>query len=161
MCVQDSRSESESHKTTPLDIDFRAASFPSDALSVKRLRAIFPKHFDGDGRLLDGYANNSFFCPLAAEEPAHLMRLTELICDERVVAAGAFFQALYGDNHGYEKGSESIEEERECIERAKADLERNLQFFKLADSSETARLLIRQIEAEGERQAHARKSVAR
>jgi len=142
------------------EMDFRAVSFPSDAVSVKRLRSIFTEHFDGHGLLVDGYTNNDFFFPSACEKPAHLMRLTELICDERVVAAGAFYQTLYGDERGYDEESQVIEE-RECIEHSKSRLEENLQFFKLADSPETARLLIRQIEEQGEQQVRDAKSVNR
>jgi hypothetical protein len=137
------------------EMDFRAVSFPSDAVSVKRLRSIFTKHFDGRGLIVDGYTNNDFFFPSAPEKPSHLMRLTELICDERVVAAGTFYQTL---------GNEQIElnhEEREVIEDSKGRLEKNLQFFKLADSPETARLLIRQIEEQGAQQARDAKSVNR
>ena len=137
------------------EMDFRIASFPSDALSVKRLRAIFPQHFDGHGLIVDGYANNDFFFPFGAEQPTHLVRLTEMICDERVVAAGAFYETL-GD-----KELAVNVEEREAIDESKTRLEQNLQFFKLADSPETARLLIRQIEEQGEQQARAARSASR
>ena len=146
----------DSEAVTPYaEMDFRAASFPSDALSVKRLRAIFPTHFDGHGLIVDGYTNNDFFFPSGPENPPHLMRFTELICDERVVAAGAFYES-----HPDRKIALN-DEERESIAHSKVRLVENLQFFKLADSPETARLLIRQIEEQGEQQGRAAQSVSR
>jgi hypothetical protein len=61
-------------------IDLRSAAFPSDALSVKRLRRLFLETFE-DGALPDGYGH--FFFPAATEKPDHLMRLTELISAAR------------------------------------------------------------------------------
>jgi hypothetical protein len=160
LAMTNSSDDAEQSHPVPLEMDFRVASFPSDSLSVKRLRLIFPKHFDGQGLIVDGFANNDFFFPSAAEKPDHLMRLTELICDERVVAAGAFCETRYGERRGYREESQ-VAEERECIVQSKRRLEENLQRFKLADSPETARMLIRQIEEQGEQQARAAKSVDR
>jgi hypothetical protein len=128
------------------DIDFRTISFPSDALSVKRLRALFPDNFDKPGMLRDGFGD--FFFPSGVEEPEHLMELTRLISEERITAAGAF-HAMYD----HPPDAKLDAEELECIDDAKKKLVGLYQFFKLADSPETARLLIRQVEEEGERQA--------
>lgn len=131
-----------------LEMDFRSASFPSDALSVARLRKVFPQHFDGSDTIADGYSNNDFFFPESTEQPHHLMRLTQLICDERVVASGGYYRSFK------DKYPEVYEhDDVECIEHSKRRLEDNYQFFKLADSPETARLLIQQVEEEGEQQA--------
>ena len=129
------------------DIDFRTASFPSDVLSVKRFRTLFPDAFDLPGMLTDGYG--SFFLPVDAEQPEHLVQLTRLISSERVAAAGAFHRT-----YGHPPDAQLTEEELWCIDTAKKELEGLYQFFKLADSPETARLLIQQVEEEGERQAH-------
>jgi hypothetical protein len=146
-------SNSESGRPPPsgdrrLEMDFRSAEFPSDHLSIKRLRKIFPQHFDGPDRIADGYTNNDFFFPAGEEEPPHLVRLTELICDERTVASGAYYRQFSA------RWPDVLDaEDVHCIEHSKARLVLNYQFFKLADSPESARLLIRQIEEVAERQA--------
>jgi hypothetical protein len=128
------------------DIDFRSVNFPSDALSVKRFRALFPESFDQPGPLRDGFGY--FFLPADTEEPEHLMQLTRLISDERITVSGAF-HATYD----HLPDAKLDPDELECIDDARKELEDLYQFFKLADSPETARLLIRQVEEEGERQA--------
>jgi hypothetical protein len=153
-CMLDQSDDEAESRGFP-EMDFRAASFPSDALSVKRFRTMFPTHFDGHGLIVDGFTNNDFFFPQGPEDPPHLLKLTQLVCDERVVAAGAFYATLGN------KELELTDEERESIARSKARLEKNLEFFKLADSLETARLLIRQIEEQGEQQGRAAKSIGR
>ena len=139
--------QSDDEQGVALEMDFRAASFPSDALSVKRFRALFPKHFDCPESIADGYSKNDFFLPQNACEPAHLVQLTELICDERIVASGGFKQC-YVDRYP----ELLLEADREIIAEAKQRLEDNYQLFRLADSPETARLLIRQVEDEGRNQ---------
>jgi hypothetical protein len=128
------------------EIDFRLVSFPSDALSIKRFRTLFPDKFDQPGMLRDGFGD--FFLPTDKEEPDHLMQLTRLISAERVTASGAF-HATY--DHPPEMRLDT--EELQCINKSKSVLEDLYQVFKLADSPETARLLIRQVQEEGERQA--------
>jgi hypothetical protein len=136
-------SEASAH----FEMDFRTASFPSDALSVKRLRAIFPENFDGPGFIVDSYANNDFFFPSGPEEPAHLMRLTEMICAERTVASGSYYWSHHTEYPDMLDG-----EALAAIAKAKRRLESGYQYFRLADSVETARLLISLVEEEGKRQ---------
>jgi hypothetical protein len=148
--------QSDDTQGVALEMDFREASFPSDTLSVKRFRALFPRHFDCPESIADGYSKNDFFLPQNPNEPVHLVRLTELICDERIVASGAFYQC-YVDRH-----PELLEEEdHKIIGEAKQRLEDNYQLFRLADSPETARLLIRQVEDEGTNQGLRRLSKGR
>ncbi|HVX12748.1 MAG TPA: hypothetical protein VHC22_16320 [Pirellulales bacterium] len=137
-------------------IDFRAATFPSDALSIERLRTRFPKHFDVAGRIADGYAGNDFFVPVARDAPQHLHRLTEMICDERTVAAGAFYQSGAGQL------AECINrEDIECVNESKVRLLDNYLFFGLAADVEKAAALVRRVEREGQEQAHRRQSRSR
>jgi len=139
-----------------LEMNFRIADFPSDALSVKRLRAAFPNHFDCPDLLIEGYTNNDFFWPSGDSEPEHLVRLTRMICAERTVASGAFYREyLHRDPELLN------EEELEVIAEDRRRLEDNYQFFKLADSPETARLLIQHVEAEGRNQALKRQAKGR
>jgi hypothetical protein len=49
----------------PQSSDFAAVDFPSGALSMKRLRPIFPEWFDEGLLLTDGYGG--FFVPLDHE----------------------------------------------------------------------------------------------
>lgn len=155
----DGTTQKRETQTDDLKFDCRLAEFPSDALSVKRLRKIFPQHFDQPDTLHENFTSNDFFFPADVESPDHLVKLTDLICYERAVAAGAFFQALSNKDAGYTLN----EEEQELIDRDKISLLDHYQFFKLADSPETARLLIRQCEEQGEHQAKAvqEKSVVR
>ena len=127
------------------EFDCRRATFPSDALSVKRLRAIFPKSFDQPDTIANGYTKCNFFFPYDAEEPDHLVRISELLSDERTIAGGAYLRSR--------DPTVLNTEDEQVITRSLERLEGNLQFFKLADSPETARLLIRQVEEQGERQA--------
>lgn len=128
-----------------VDFEPKNASFPSDHLSIKRLRTVFPDSFDKPDSIVNGYTACDFFYPAETEKPAHLMRLTDLLCDERTIAGGAFRSARYGvDLEG---------EEKENVAESRTRLEAGYQFFKLADSPETARLLIQQVEEEGKREA--------
>lgn len=144
--------------STPDDfqvMDFRVADFPSDALSVKRLRAVFPERFGRcDGALRDGYPECDFFAPgtdrIVSE---HQLRLTELLGNERVVAAGSYFRRFLAQIPDV-----LDEEEWEVVALAERQLEEGYQYFKLADSPETARFLIEQVKAEGVAQAQARQS---
>jgi hypothetical protein len=142
--------DSEQAKETDSDyreFDCNFASFPSDSLSIKRLRALFPKEFDPPVRF-DGSTGSDFFYPLDTEEPEQLVWLTEMLCDERIVAGSAYCKCFL-DRH-----PELInDEDLVTIDHCRRRLEDNYQFFKLADSPETARLLIRQVEEEGEKQA--------
>ncbi len=122
----------------------RAADFPSDALSVKRLRQIFPKLFDKER-----YSYGSFFYPIGVEQPSHLVRLHELVSAEREVADCAYHDAI---------GILLDEGIREDAGVARKNLEQLYVEFKLADSPETARLLIRQVEEQGAQQGKLVKS---
>lgn len=131
-------------------IDMGAVDFPSDALSMKRLRRSFPKWFD-EGNLQDGYG--SFFYPLGPDEPAHLVRLADLLSAERAAAEYAFYNAI--DPYP----SETLNnDDRESAEYLREQLEHLYVDFKLADSPETARSLIRHVEEQGAQQGKARKS---
>lgn len=131
-------------------IDFGAVDFPSDALSMKRLRQSFPELFD-EGSLTNGYG--LFFHPMGPDEPERLVRLTDLLHAERTVAEYAFYNAL--DPYP----SETLDEEcRECDGWAREELEPLYVEFKLADSPETARLLILHVEEQGAQQGKAIKS---
>lgn len=140
----------------PEEVRFQSASFPSDVLSVKRFRKLFPDHFDQPDLIRDGYPNNDFFFPSAAEKPDHLMKLTQLICDERTIAAGAYYRCFLKTHP-----DALDEEELRAIASSKATLEKHYQFFKLADGPESARLLIRQVEEEGEKLARKQQGKAR
>lgn len=149
-------SAGDAYDSGRLEMDFRAAAFPSDALSIKRLRVIFPDHFDGPGRIADGYEGNDFFYSGKAEQPDHLFRLNDLICDERIVASGGFYESYS------QYRLELLDaEDRESIALAKARLEENYLFFKLADSPAAARLLIQQVEEEGNEQGRTKRGRTR
>jgi hypothetical protein len=127
-----------------LRIDFAVIEFPSDALSVKRLRTIFPEKFE-NGLLTDGFG--SFFSPIDDRTPSHLVRLNDLLSAERTLADYAFYDAI--DPYP----SETLDEEcRWCADEARKELEQLYQEFKLADSPETARLLIQHVEESGKGQ---------
>lgn len=130
-------------------IDFRSAEFPSDALSVKRLRHLFPAGFDNEDQRPLGDICATFFYPLGADRPEHLVRLGDLITNERIVAFGALLRALYPDSRvrPFDK------EDHQAVALAKRRLEESYQYFKLADSPESARLLIQQVEDQGTQQA--------
>jgi hypothetical protein len=130
-------------------MNFRVAEFPSDVLSVKRFRVLFPDNFDRSDSIVDGHTSNNFFYPFGPGDPPHLDQLTELICDERTVAAGAFYRCYL------DRDPDILDqEELDCVAKAKTRLEQNYQRFKLADSPQTARLLMKSIEEQGEVQAH-------
>jgi hypothetical protein len=136
-------------KGTSRCIDCEVIEFPSDALSVKRLRQIYPRLFDS-GMLTDNLYGG-FFVPLGDEDPPHLMQLHELLSAERVLAEYAFCNAI--DPYP----SETLDEELHGYAvAAREQLEQLYQQFRLADSPATARLLVRQVEEEGARQADGR-----
>jgi len=141
---------------TYCEMDFRSAEFPSDALSIRRLRKLFPQNFDGHGRIADGYANNDFFFPTDMEEPEHLLKLTQLICDERTVASAAYYKR-YLDRHPELLNAEDLDH----VDQSKGRLVEHYQLFKLADSPATARLLIQQVEEEGSKQAERERAQSR
>lgn len=146
-----SEKPNHSRPSEDLEMDFRSAEFPSDAISIKRLRVAFRNHFDRPGPLIDGYCDNDFFYPFDSEKKTeHLRRLTNLLGDERTVASAAFYEQ-YLKLH---PGSLSFDDdELRVIEGSRRRLETDYQYFKLADSPESARLMIRQVEEEGEKQA--------
>ena len=71
--------------------------FPSDSLSIKRLRTIHPESFD-EGNHLDGFGD--YFFPMWAEKPAHLVHLTDMLSAERILAEYAFLAAIWTKAHG-------------------------------------------------------------
>ncbi len=130
----------------PACLDLRKVEFPSDALSIKRLRQLFPEDFDRDEPWEDGSC--VFFSPGSPRCDQQLEQLNTLLMLERIVVQAAFYLQL--------GGAESFDPiELKNINDYKHDLEQHYQNFKLADSPETARLLIQQVEEEGIR--HARK----
>jgi hypothetical protein len=140
-------------KSQPADdyIDLGAVEFPSDPLSVKRFRETFPPEFFDEGNLGDGYGY--FFAPYGDGKPLHLLQLHNLLSSERAVAEYAYLSVLYP------YPSETLDDEyHEYGVEARKHLEKLYVDFRLADSPETARLLIRHIEEQGEQQAKARKS---
>ncbi len=132
---------------------FESAEFPSDALSVKRLRKIFPSHFDAGGQDLE--PNAPFFSPLGADNPEHLVRLAGMISDERIVAVTAFFKE-YERIH---KADMITKDQYKTAALVKTDLENDYQYFKLADSPQTARMLIGLVELQGIEQARKAKNI--
>ena len=137
-------------------MDFRLAEFPSDSLSIKRLRQSFPEQFDAGGQEIDRRPS-PFFFPRGLEKPEHLVFLTDLISDERLVAVAAFFRE-YERIHKVEM---IFEEDHETIAIGKASLEQQYQYFKLADSPQTARMLIGLVELQGIKQAQQTKDKPR
>jgi len=134
-------------------IDLGAVEFPSDALTVKRLRQSFPSKFD-EGNPQDGYGY--FFFPFGDEKPVHLVELHNLLSAERTVAEYAYLNVL--DPYP----SETCDDEyREYDHEARKQMEHLYVDFKLADSPETARLLIRHVEEQGAQQGQRIKSRAR
>lgn len=146
-------------ENTPADndypaMDFRAASFPSDTLSVNNLRRLFPDRLDRPGVLRDGYVDYDFFYPSPhPSNPEPMVRLATLLDDERIVASGAFYRQ-------YSSRDPSIldAEELEVMADAERQLAEGYQYFKLADGPETARLLIERVRTEGGEQARLRQS---
>ncbi len=136
------------------DIDF-----PSDYLSVKRLRTMFEEMFDNGSDLTGGFSY--FFDPAGVglqgdDEPAHLVQLNNLIYDERHLADYAFYNAI--DPYP------SITLNEQCkmdAEEYRRELEQLYQRFKLADSPETAKLLVRQVEEQAAKQGEQIKSRSR
>ena len=135
-------------------VDLEIIEYPSDALSVKRLRETFHPEFFDRGTITNGWnCYGSFFHPLGDEDPLHLVQLHNLLSAERAVADYAYLNVLYP------YPSETCDDEiREYDLEARKHLEELYVDFRLADSPETARLLIRHIEEQGEQQAKAIKS---
>jgi hypothetical protein len=153
--VPESQDEQTSSRTPQKarPISFSEIEFPSDALSVKRLRLIFPEQFD-EGSLTNGFGH--FFYPMGIEKPAHLVQLNDLLSAERTLADYAFCHAL----ETYP--NEILDEECHwCASQARKDLDQLYQEFKLADSPETARLLIRDVEEQAVHQGERTKSRSR
>ena len=128
--------EGQSERRNVLSPDFRRLEFPSDTLSVRRFRILFPQRFDNnDGNIADGYASNDFFYPHSPDKPRHLVRLADMICDERVIADALFYKSCF-----VEQSPEILaDDDREVVESSRKRLEESYLFFKLADSPETAR----------------------
>jgi hypothetical protein len=134
-------------------IDLEVIEFPSDALSIKRLRETFPAEFFDRGKIDDGWDSyGSFFFPLGHENPLHLVQLHNLLSAERAVAEYAYLNVL--DPYPSETCDEEI---HEYDAEARKHLEELYVHFRLADSPETARLLIRHIEEQGAQQGKAHK----
>jgi hypothetical protein len=131
-------------------LDAGGIEYPSDSLSIKRLRTMFPRWF-AHGRIEDGFG--SFFYPMDTEQPEHLVRLNDLLSDERTVAGYAYRNTI--DPY---PGEWLDEESQGCMIQAKSQLELAYQQFKLADSPETARMLIRHIEEQAVTLAEQHKS---
>jgi hypothetical protein len=138
-------------------MDLRRAEFPSDAISIKRLRKVFPEGFEPEGFDLDNHFS-SFFFPAAIEKPEHLVRLTDLLSCERRLALGAFRRECEKHLTGKEMLSE---EDRELFTDARQTLIDNHLFFKLADSLETAQMLVASVESQGAQQAREKSQQAR
>jgi hypothetical protein len=135
-------------------IDLEIIEYPSDALSVKRLRETSHPEFFDRGMIRNGWNSyGSFFLPLGDENPLHLLQLHNLLSAERAVAEYAYLNVL--DPYPSETCDEEI---REYDLEARKHLEELYVDFRLADSPETARLLIRHIEEQGAQQAKAHKS---
>ncbi len=84
------------------------------------------------------------------------MRLSDLLSAERIVADYTFYNAL--DSYA----SETLDEERRrCADEARRKLWQIYLDFKRADSPESARLLIRQVEEQGAKQGKRINSRAR
>ena len=146
MTQLDEENNTYSSADKPCRIQFSDVKFPSDALSVKRLRTVFPDRFDTvKGNLTDGFEN--FFFPVDYESPTQLVKLAEMLSEERVLAEYAFYHAIES------APNEILDEEcRWCEGEARKKLEKLYQEFKLADSPETARFLIQQIQEQGAQQ---------
>jgi len=144
----------ESFRTAHEYIDLETIEYPSDTLSVKRLRQTFPAEFFDRGMISDGWNSyGSFFLPIDTDEPLHLVQLHNLLSAERAVAEYAYLNVLYP------YPSETCDDEiREYDLEARKHLEELYVDFRLADSPETARLLIRHVEEQGAQQAKALKS---
>lgn len=135
---------------------FADIDFPSDSLSIKRLRTMFPEMFDeGDGL---GDSGSYFFYPEdeKGDQPRHLLELDRLINDERTVAGYAFYNAI--DPF---PGETLREDDRDWAQKSRSDLEQLYQRFKLADSPESARVLIEHIEGQAMQQGVAVAQTAR
>ena len=141
-------------KDETLRLNWSELDFPSDHLSVKRLRTIFPELFD-DGSALSAGAS-TFFEPSNDEFSAHLQRLNDLISYERTIADYAFYNAI--DPYPSKTLDDRCKSE---AEEAKQMLEPLYLEFRLADSPESARLLIRHIEEQGAKQGAQIKTRAR
>jgi len=148
------RAAHESWRAAHDYIDLGTIEFPSDALSVKRLRETFPPEFFDHGNISDGWNSyGSFFLPIGTNDPLHLVQLHNLLSAERAVAEYAYLNAL--DPYPSETCDEEI---HEYDIEARMHLEELYVDFRLADSPETARLLIRHIEEQGAQQGKAHKS---
>lgn len=136
------------HKSRPPEgsasLDLRKVEFPSDALSIKRLRQLFPQDFDRDEPWEDGSC--VFFSPGSPRCDQQLEQLNTLLMLERIVVQAAFH---------LQRGKEESFDPNQLkdIKDYKQRLEHHYQEFKLADSPETARLLVQEVEDEGIRQA--------
>jgi hypothetical protein len=119
---------------------FSEIEFPSDSLSVKHLRAMFPNMFDEGSSLTGGVS--TFFTPDEAQAH-HLYKLNSLVNYERTVADFGFFAQM-----------DSVDERcKQEVAEAKKALEELYQDYRLAEGVETARLLIENIEKQGRKQA--------
>lgn len=105
---------------------------------------MFPDRFDDEAFLDEGCAGCDFFYPADVKRLEHLVQLSKMLCDERVVAAAAYAD-LMGVKACPDELNENVESERR--------LEAGYLHFKLADSLESARFLIAGIKELGAKQA--------
>lgn len=144
--------ESDEIQREPIWVEFdpAKASFPSDQLSIERLRRAFPESFDADDTIIDGYSQCNFFYPAGLEDPPHLVRLDHMLSDERMVAHGACVTA--------QDASSLAEQEGEFVAESAKRLVDHYLYFGLADNPHRANTLVRQVEEQGQLQARGRSS---
>jgi hypothetical protein len=142
-------------------IDLSRIEFPSDALSIQRLRVIAPGDFDvvTDPEPIE--IANLFFGRSYWSEEGWLHDLNELLGFERVVAQEVFHRTR-GDHVPFGEDDETREIiRRRYLEPARPALEQLYLRFRLADSPETARYLVVLIEQQAAAQALASLSQSR
>lgn len=136
--------ENSAHKSDLPSFQSSVINFPSDSLSVKRLRLVFPSLFDNGSALSNGVS--AFFSP----EPGakHLQDLNDIINYERTVAEFGFYDEV--DPFP----SDTLDERcKQVRDEARDGLEMLYLQFKLADSPESARFLISHVEEQARQQA--------
>ena len=110
-------------------------------------RTVFPELFDNGARYSAGFS--SFFEPSNDEFSTHLNRLNDLISNERTIADSTFYNAIdpYPSKTLDDRCKAEAQEAKQLLEPLYLE-------FRLADSPESARLLIQHIEGREKTTAH-------
>lgn len=141
---------SEVYPKTPLV----RIEFPSDALSIRRLRHLAPHDFDIPMFEPDSLEPGNLYFGENGSRPEWIDGLNKMLGFERVVAQEIFHRTR-GDRRPFGQDEEDRSLVRKLyLDPARPTLEALYQWFRLADSPESARFLITLIEKQAVQLAH-------